>query len=63
MNKDPRWRQPTPMFQLIALIGSMEGHKSNHTEGIITDRYYCEKLDDHIDQLFELRPFVEQGKW
>ena len=62
-NKDPRWRQPTPMMQLVALIGSFEGHKSNHEEGIVTDTQYIRYCDDHIGQLFNLRPFVEQGRW
>jgi len=62
-NKDSRWRQPTPLMQLIALTGSMEGHKCNHTEGIISDSYYCRQLDDHVDQLVNLQPFIKQGKW
>lgn len=63
MNKDPRWRQPTPMMQLTALVGSFEGHKMNHDEVITTDTQYIRACNEHIEMLFNLRPFVERGSW
>ena len=63
LNKRPEWKQPTPSMQLTAILGSLEGHKSNHEEGIITDTQYIRNVDWHIDWLIQLRPFIERGTW
>lgn len=62
-NKDPRFKQPTPVMQLIALTGSFEGHAANLEEGIITELQFCRSMADHIKMLVNLTPFVEQGHW
>lgn len=61
--RNPRWRQPTPMMQLTALLFGIEGHKCNHDEGLITDQQYIEVVTQYIDELYALRPFVELGHW
>jgi hypothetical protein len=61
--KDPRFKQPTPVMQLLALTGSFEGHLSNLEDGIITEIQFANYMADHIKMLVNLTPFVEQGHW
>jgi len=63
MSRDPRWRQPTPIMQLRAVLASLDGNKQVHIEGIIIDVQYMRRVDEHIEQLMNLLPFVEKGNW
>jgi hypothetical protein len=63
MNKDHRWKQPTPIMQLRAILGSLEGHQSNQEDGIIADSAYIVRAQEHTNQLLNLLPFFEQGHW
>ena len=51
------------MMQLVAIIGSLEGYTSNWEAKIISDAKYAGYAANHSDQLFALRPYLEQGHW
>jgi hypothetical protein len=59
--KNPNWKQNTPVDQLVTLLMSLEGHKDNWECDLITESYFKEKVTDHINQMFQLLPFI-QGK-
>jgi len=61
--KDPRWKQPTPIMQLRAILGSLGGWAENQKDGIVTDARYIVYAQEHTEQLLNLLPFVEQGHW
>jgi hypothetical protein len=72
MNEDQikfGWRQPTPIMQFVAIMGSLEwwtsswrNHKAVKSEQYADGRY-AEKAAEHSDMLYALRPYLEQGHW
>ena len=57
------WKQPSPMMQLITIVGSLEGNVSNWQDRIITDRALACRATSHSNQLSALLPYLEKGHW
>ena len=66
MNADQQrfnWQQPTPIMQLRAITGSVEGYTSNWRERILPERAYAMRAASFSDELMVLLPYVEKGTW
>lgn len=62
--KDSRWKQLTPVDQLVAIRASLEGHFDNWQHHIIGDRTFSDCFEDHMAQIAALEPFLRgTEKW
>lgn len=62
--KDPRWKQRTPIDQLITLQCSMRGDFENWEEKIISTERFATYMEDHLFQLSLLTPYLNTPeKW
>lgn len=62
--KNPLWRQSTPVDQLIAITGAIDGHFSNFEEKIIDREHLIDETTLLLRQLEELVPFLQDpSKW
>ncbi len=61
--KNPRWKQPTPAMQLIAIMGNLQGFKYLLEEKEITVERWLEVSMPIIDEISSLTPFIEKGTW
>ena len=61
--RDVRWHQVTPKDQLTVILMSLEMHISNYQEGVIEIARFMEYYDDLIQQISQLKPFLEKGMW
>lgn len=63
--KNPNWKQKTPADQLVAIRMSLEGHADNYWDGwVISAQQFKEYLLDHLEQIKNLEPFLQnKAKW
>lgn len=63
MQKNPRWKQPTPAMEHVCIVSSLEGHYSNWEDGVIGNLLFSIECKHNIDMLKALQPFLEKGSW
>jgi hypothetical protein len=61
--RDPRWRQPTPAMEAVALHMAVQGHFENWAVGIISDDKFKRAMRDLLNQQTKLLLFLEKGSW
>lgn len=63
MQKNPEWKQTTPIMEHISIRMSLEGHYSNWKSGITKNSEFSVKLKQSLDMLRDLEPFLAKGTW
>jgi hypothetical protein len=61
MNK--LWKQKNAVDQLKAIRASLAGHLSNYNDFIIGNPQFCRHLEQHLDQIEELEPYLAGKSW
>ena len=61
---NPNWKQANPCDQLIAIVGSLEGHTSNWCDYVLDDMAFIWRILGHLKQLRELEPYLRgEREW
>ena len=61
--KRDTWHQPTPLMQLISIVGCGEGHAENYASGIKSVEEFAGRSAELFKELQELMPHVQNGCW
>jgi hypothetical protein len=60
--KDARWKQPTPLMQFQAILMGLDGSVMVIEDKITPLETALPRVRDHIEQLRNLIPFLEERK-
>jgi len=58
--KSPRWKQPTPVDQLVVLRNSLEGEISNYDDGITTHTEMIRRTTEIFEEMRMLEFFLRR---
>ena len=62
MNKPQRFKQPNPQYQMISVVGALEGNLSNFEEKIVGEDAFIRHVRSLINDLYVLREYMPL-KW